>query len=153
MWKQRYEDQGKTLSPHREGSTHPRASPTIWRSQILANNTTGGVTAISIAWRWVRVARIYCIWTSRRPLHISRLKVRNVKLFKFWEVREVEHLAVENRDFSCNPRFSNVLTKLQVQGEIRHEKKPWKAPVPRQSPTHIGQGKLLITIPPHIAAR
>ena len=55
------------------------------------------------------------MWTSRRPLHISRLKVRNVKLFKFWEVREVEHLAVENRDFSCNPRFSNVLTKLQVQ--------------------------------------
>ena len=54
------------------------------------------------------------MWTSRRPLHISRLKIRNVKLFKFWEVHKVEHLAVENKDFSCDPRFSNVLTKLQV---------------------------------------
>ncbi len=46
-------------------------------------------------------------------------------LMKFWKIREIEHMSTEilaGTELSCHPRFSNVLTKLQVLNQVDYEK-------------------------------
>ena len=55
--------------------------------------------------------------TSDLMQHASASALR-----KFWEIREIEHLVVGDVHLSCDPRFSNVLTKLQVLTLIEYQK-------------------------------